>query len=80
MVGTHHRPSDDLSTFAFLTPANAMLSVELGHLADILTASGQSKTAQGKNVTEQATLWSKRTHDAIWNTTASCISVSSFIL
>ncbi|KAJ7816799.1 Six-hairpin glycosidase-like protein [Mycena leptocephala] len=31
----------------------------------------RSKTAQGKNVTEQATLWSKRTHDAIWNTTAS---------
>ncbi|KAJ6528134.1 Six-hairpin glycosidase-like protein [Mycena capillaripes] len=69
MVGTHHRPSDDLSTFAFLTPANAMLSVELGHLADILTASGQSKTAQGKNFSEQATLWSKRTRDAIWNTT-----------
>ncbi|KAF7344688.1 hypothetical protein MVEN_01629100 [Mycena venus] len=75
MVGTHHRPSDDLSTFAFLTPANAMLSVELGHLADILTASGQSKTAQGKNVSEQATLWSKRTRDAIWNTTAGYISV-----
>ncbi|KAJ6545770.1 hypothetical protein B0H19DRAFT_1267133 [Mycena capillaripes] len=79
MVGTYHRPSDDLSTLTFLTPANAMLSVELGHLADILTALGQSKTAQGKNVSEQATLWSKRTRDAIWNTTASFISLSSFI-
>jgi len=69
MVGTHHRPSDDLSVFAFLTPANAMLSVELANLASILTASGQAKTAQGKNFTEQATLWSKRVHDAIWANT-----------
>ncbi|KAJ7048385.1 hypothetical protein C8F01DRAFT_1282717 [Mycena amicta] len=69
MVGTHHRPSDDISTFAFLTPANAMLSVELNNLANILTASGQSKTTRGKNITAQATLWSKRVHDAIWQTT-----------
>ncbi|KAF5387780.1 hypothetical protein D9615_000219 [Tricholomella constricta] len=41
LVGTHHRPSDDLSMFAFLTPANAMLSVELKHLANILDAIGQ---------------------------------------
>ncbi|KAJ7451490.1 Six-hairpin glycosidase-like protein [Mycena galericulata] len=66
MVGTHHRPSDDLSVFAFLTPANAMLSVELGHLADILTASGEAETAQGKNLSGQAALWSKRVADAVW--------------
>ncbi|KAJ7240134.1 hypothetical protein B0H12DRAFT_1135150 [Mycena haematopus] len=69
MVGTHHRPSDDITTFAFLTPANAMLSVELSHLATILTQSGQSKTAQGKNFTAQATTWSKRVSDAIWANT-----------
>ncbi|KAJ7615933.1 hypothetical protein FB45DRAFT_841582 [Roridomyces roridus] len=67
MVGTHHRPSDDLSTFAFLTPANAMLSVELGNLASILTKSGQSKTAQGKNISVLATTWSKRVSDALWD-------------
>ncbi|ESK97428.1 duf1237 domain protein [Moniliophthora roreri MCA 2997] len=64
MVGTHHRPSDDLSTFAFLTPANAMLSVELNHLADILEA-----TRMAKNVSISAREWSVRIHDAIWNTT-----------
>ncbi|KAJ7110646.1 Six-hairpin glycosidase-like protein [Mycena epipterygia] len=69
LVGTHHRPSDDLSMFAFLTPANAMLSVELAHLADILTASGQAKTGQGKNVSAQATVLSKRVHEAVWATT-----------
>ncbi|KIY72929.1 glycoside hydrolase family 125 protein [Cylindrobasidium torrendii FP15055 ss-10] len=64
MVGTHHRPSDDLSTFAFLTPANAMLSVELGHLADILDATGQAA-----DVAAQATEWSTRIRDAIWEHT-----------
>lgn len=63
MVGTHHRPSDDLSVFAFLTPANAMLSVELTHLADML-----EQTRQLSNVSQQAREWSSRIHDAIWNT------------
>ncbi|KAJ7731770.1 Six-hairpin glycosidase-like protein [Mycena metata] len=66
MVGTHHRPSDDLSVFAFLTPANAMLSVELAHLSDILTKSGQAKSGQGKTFSAQATTWSKRVSDAVW--------------
>ncbi|KAJ7496343.1 hypothetical protein B0H11DRAFT_1801467 [Mycena galericulata] len=69
MVGTHHRPSDDISVFAFLTPANAMLSVELGHLASILTASGQSKTTQGKNITQLATQWSNSVSAALWKNT-----------
>lgn len=69
MVGTHHRPSDDISIFAFLTPANAMLSVELAHLADVLTASGQAKTALGANFTQQAKTWSKRVHDSVWANT-----------
>ncbi|KAJ7023625.1 Six-hairpin glycosidase-like protein [Mycena alexandri] len=69
MVGTHHRPSDDLSVFAFLTPANAMLSVELSHLNDILTQSGQAKSGQGKNISTQATTWSKRVSDAVWANT-----------
>ncbi|THV03293.1 hypothetical protein K435DRAFT_292465 [Dendrothele bispora CBS 962.96] len=64
MVGTSHRPSDDLSTFAFLTPANAMLSVELSHLADILDAAGQ-----GQNISQSAREWSERIRSAVWNTT-----------
>ncbi|KAJ7278384.1 Six-hairpin glycosidase-like protein [Mycena rebaudengoi] len=64
MVATHHRPSDDLSGYAFLTPANAMLSVELTHLANLLDT-----TRQAKNISSSAKVWSKRIHDAIWSTT-----------
>ncbi|KDR83528.1 hypothetical protein GALMADRAFT_54994 [Galerina marginata CBS 339.88] len=64
LVGTHHRPSDDLSAFAFLTPANAMLSVELTNLAQILDGVGQLR-----NVSQQAKQWSAKIQDAIWKTT-----------
>ncbi|KAH7930264.1 hypothetical protein BV22DRAFT_1028488 [Leucogyrophana mollusca] len=64
MVGTHHRPSDDLSVFAFLTPANAMLSVELQNLATILD---DAKLAP--NVSAQAKQWSKTIEEAIWKYT-----------
>ncbi|TFK76098.1 hypothetical protein BDN72DRAFT_756746 [Pluteus cervinus] len=64
LVGTHHRPSDDLSHFPFLVPANAMLSVELGHLADMLQASGKLS-----NITQQSRQLSNRIRDAIWKTT-----------
>ncbi|CAE6420959.1 unnamed protein product [Rhizoctonia solani] len=66
MVGTHHRPSDDLSTYAFLTPANAMLSVELTHLADTLDGMGRLK-----NVSDSARKWSSQIRDSIWNHTVS---------
>ena len=49
---------------AYLTPANAMLSVELNHLADVLDA-----VKQLPNVSQQARQWSKGIHDAIWETT-----------
>ncbi|EJD01025.1 uncharacterized protein FOMMEDRAFT_21486 [Fomitiporia mediterranea MF3/22] len=64
LVGTHHRPSDDLSTFAFLTPANAMLSVELTNLADILDSANQFS-----NISTLARNVSARVNAAIWNTT-----------
>lgn len=84
LVGTHHRPSDDLSVFgkqgfvyhvflsdvgiitAFLTPANAMLSVELTNLANLLDSVGQLR-----NVSQQAKEWSSRISDAIYKTTVS---------
>ncbi|KAL6306634.1 Six-hairpin glycosidase-like protein [Sparassis latifolia] len=64
LVGTSHRPSDDLSTFAYLTPANAMLTVELNYLADILDSVGQAS-----NVSQLARHYSSVISDAIWNTT-----------
>ncbi|KIJ70269.1 glycoside hydrolase family 125 protein [Hydnomerulius pinastri MD-312] len=60
MVGTHHRPSDDLSIYAFLTPANAMLSVQLNNLATILD---DAKLAP--NVSTQAKQWSENIKAAI---------------
>lgn len=51
---------------AFLTPANAMLSVELTNLAEILDSAKQAR-----NVSALARTWSSRIHDAIWNTTVS---------
>ncbi|KAI5120497.1 hypothetical protein M0805_000082 [Coniferiporia weirii] len=64
LVGTHHRPSDDLSTFAFLTPANAMLAVELTNLANMLESAGQFS-----NISTLARNISSRVTSAIWNTT-----------
>ena len=88
MVGTHHRPSDDLSTFgssihpswvglwfgaqrfqAFLTPANAMLSVELEFLAEIMGAAGHGSS----EIAASARTWSKRIRDALWDTTVSVL-------
>ena len=51
---------------AFLTPANAMLSVELSNLAEILDSAGKLR-----NVSQQARDWSSRIYNAIWRTTVS---------
>ncbi|KAF9505303.1 glycoside hydrolase family 125 protein [Hydnum rufescens UP504] len=69
MVGTHHRPSDDLSTYAFLTPANAMMSVELANLVTVLESLHPSDATQAALVNElihNATTWSSRIRDAIY--------------
>ncbi len=49
---------------AFLTPANAMLSVELTHLADLLDT-----THKAKNVSTLAKKYSATIKKAIWDTT-----------
>lgn len=49
---------------AFLTPANAMLSVELTHLADVLDT-----TKQAQNVSKLARQYSSTISKAIWDTT-----------
>ncbi|KAG6129745.1 hypothetical protein E4U22_005859 [Claviceps purpurea] len=38
LVASSHRPSDDLCVFNFITSDNAMLAVELSHIADMLDA------------------------------------------
>ena len=53
----------DLVVVAFLTPANAMLSVELTNLANMLDSVGQLR-----NVSQQARTWSSRISDAIYAT------------
>lgn len=73
LVGTHHRPSDDLSIYAFLTSGNAMLSVELTHLADMLDV-----VHQRQNVSVKARQLSKRISDAVWNTTVRATFISVF--
>jgi meiotically up-regulated gene 157 (Mug157) protein len=64
MVGTSHRPSDDLSVYAFLTPANAMLSVELINLATILDDADIAP-----DVSAQAKQWSQSIKEAIYEHT-----------
>ncbi|KAE9410250.1 hypothetical protein BT96DRAFT_912486 [Gymnopus androsaceus JB14] len=61
MVGTHHRPSDDLSTFAFLTSGNAMLTVELNNLAAMLDSAGLAV-----NISQSAKEWSSKINESIW--------------
>ncbi|KAN0097721.1 glycoside hydrolase family 125 protein [Tylopilus felleus] len=61
MIGTSHRPSDDLSVYAFLTPANGMLSVELANLATILDDADIAP-----NVSAQAKQWSQSIKEAIY--------------
>lgn len=75
MVGTHHRPSDDISIYAFLTSANAMLSVELTHLANMLDA-----VHQRQDVSSKARQLSKRISDAVWGTTVRHTSLGNVSL
>lgn len=54
---------------AFLTPANAMLAVELTNVADMLD---DAKSFKNKNIPDMARSVSKRVTDAIWNSTVGC--------
>jgi len=70
MVGTHHRPSDDLSVYAFITSANAMLSVELANLHQVLESIKPvvSDPTVG-NYSQQAADWSARIKQAVMSST-----------
>jgi uncharacterized protein len=45
LIRSAFRPSDDATTFGFLIPANAMMSVELKDTADMMRATGYVKVA-----------------------------------
>lgn len=64
--------SDDehCHALAFLTPANAMLSVELTHLADMLTSAKQHS-----DIASQAREFSSRISKAIWDTTVRALHI-----
>ncbi|KAH7478166.1 Meiotically up-regulated 157 protein [Fusarium oxysporum f. sp. matthiolae] len=63
LVACSHRPSDDLSVFNYITSDNAMMSVELDNVADVLDKGGQkslSATLRGH---------AKIIRQAVWNHT-----------
>ncbi|KAK8109603.1 hypothetical protein PG999_007740 [Apiospora kogelbergensis] len=64
LVASSHRPSDDLCVFSFITSDNAMMSVELDHIADMLDA-----TSQSRDLSKQARGYAATIRDAVWNTT-----------
>ena len=51
---------------AFLVPANAMLAVELDHIAEML-----EETSKLSNVSSKAREYSSRIRQAVWDTTIS---------
>uniref|UniRef100_A0A0D2YD71 Meiotically up-regulated gene 157 protein n=1 Tax=Fusarium oxysporum (strain Fo5176) TaxID=660025 RepID=A0A0D2YD71_FUSOF len=48
LVASSHRPSDDLCIFNYITSDNAMMSVELDHVANVLDKIGDHKSTSGK--------------------------------
>ncbi|KAM3443976.1 hypothetical protein NHJ13734_001700 [Beauveria thailandica] len=64
LVGSSHRPSDDLCVFGYVTSDNAMISVELALVADVL-----DKIGAEKKMASQARRFSGIIRKAIWDNT-----------
>ncbi|KAJ6789133.1 hypothetical protein PWT90_01525 [Aphanocladium album] len=64
LVGSSHRPSDDLCVFNFITSDNAMVSVELGLVADML-----EKIGAEEKMAWHARRFSGIIKNAIWENT-----------
>ncbi|KAM3440075.1 hypothetical protein MY4824_002330 [Beauveria thailandica] len=64
LVGSSHRPSDDLCVFSYVTSDNAMMSVELALVADVL-----DKIGAEKKMASQARRFSGIIRKAIWDNT-----------
>ncbi|ORX39562.1 DUF1237 domain protein [Kockovaella imperatae] len=61
LVATHHRPSDDLCVYPYMTSDNAMLAVELENIAQVLEATGTME-----HVATAAQERAKTIREAIW--------------
>ncbi|OAQ96798.1 hypothetical protein LLEC1_06971, partial [Akanthomyces lecanii] len=64
LVGSSHRPSDDLCVFNFITSDNAMISVELNLVADVLEKIGAEEQLAG-----HARRFSGIIKKAVWDNT-----------
>ncbi|POR33719.1 Uncharacterized protein TPAR_06091 [Tolypocladium paradoxum] len=61
LVASSHRPSDDLCVFNFITSDNAMMAVELGHVADML-----DKIGNQEQMSSQVQQYASIIRDAVW--------------
>lgn len=66
MVKSLFRPSDDATLYPFFIPGNAMLSVELGHLAQLLNSSSSRSNSKIQGFTSDSLRLSKQIRDAIY--------------
>lgn len=66
MVKSLFRPSDDATLYPFFIPGNAMLSVELGHLAQLLNSSSSRSNSKIQGFTSESLRLSKQIRDAIY--------------
>lgn len=70
MVKSLFRPSDDATVFPFFIPGNAMLSVELNHLSQLLSNASAAPAGRGNSKLHQlaadSSRLSKEIRDAIY--------------
>ncbi|KAK8074077.1 hypothetical protein PG994_004976 [Apiospora phragmitis] len=77
LVASSHRPSDDLCVFNFITSDNAMMSVELDHIADMLDSAASISATMG-DLSKQARAYAATIRDAVWNTTLTLNGVFAY--
>lgn len=66
MVKSLFRPSDDATVFPFFIPGNAMLSVELNHLSQLLSSSANRQNPKIQYLATESSRLSKEIRDAIY--------------
>lgn len=67
MVKSLFRPSDDATVFPFFIPGNAMLSVELDHISQLLSKSSvANKSSKIQILASETSRLSKEIKDAIY--------------
>ncbi|KAI9484229.1 MAG: meiotically up-regulated gene 157 protein [Benjaminiella poitrasii] len=66
MVKSLFRPSDDATVYPFFIPGNAMLSVELDHLSQLLSKSSANQVSRVQQLASKASILSKEIKEAIY--------------